>query len=141
MTQSYIDPSKTNFEAFKDLPRDQPIHMLNLIKLKPQAAYHDGTIATGAEAYATYGRLSGPIFRKSGGQIVWSGKPEVMLIGPEQAENWDIAFIAQYPDMAAFVAMMRDPAYQAVTHHRTAAVQNSRLVRMQPLPPGQGFGD
>ena len=32
MTQSYIDPSKTNFEAFKDLPRDQPIHMLNLLQ-------------------------------------------------------------------------------------------------------------
>ena len=50
------------------------------------------------------------------------------------------AFIAEYPDMDAFITMMRDPAYQAITHHRTAAVQNSRLVRMEPLSPGAGFG-
>ena len=42
MTQSYIDPSKTNFEAFKDLPRDQPIHMLNLLQYRDQAEYPEG---------------------------------------------------------------------------------------------------
>jgi len=27
----YIDPSRENWLAFKDLPRDTPIHMLNQI--------------------------------------------------------------------------------------------------------------
>ncbi|HBK15876.1 MAG TPA: DUF1330 domain-containing protein, partial [Erythrobacter sp.] len=31
MASSYIDPSPANFQAFKDLPRDEPIHMLNLL--------------------------------------------------------------------------------------------------------------
>ena len=49
MTQSYIDPSKTNFEAFKDLPRDQPIHMLNLLQYRDQAEYPEGQRAPGLQ--------------------------------------------------------------------------------------------
>ena len=136
----YINPSRESFAAFRSATRSGPIHMLNLVKLRDQATYDDGTKATGAVAYKTYGELSGPIFRALGGRIIWSGKPEVMLIGPDTGEEWDIAFIAEYPDMDAFITMMRDPAYQAITHHRTAALQNSRLVRMEPLSPGAGFG-
>jgi len=138
---NHINPSQESFRAFRDIKRAGPIQMLNLIKLRDQAAYKDGTKSTGAAAYKTYGTLSGPIFRALGGRIIWSGRPEITLIGPETGEDWDIAFIAEYPDMDAFITMMRDPAYQAVTHHRTAAVENSRLVRMQPANAGAGFGD
>ena len=137
----HVDPTRESFRAFRDLTRPGLIHMLNLIKLNKTAKYKDGTIATGAEAYRTYGTLSGPIFRQLGGRIVWSGRPEVILIGPEKDEDWDIAFIAEYPDMDAFTSMMRNPEYQALTFHRTAAVENSRLVRLEPLPPGAGFGE
>jgi uncharacterized protein (DUF1330 family) len=138
---NHINPSRESFQAFRDLKREGVLQMLNLIRLKAQAVYEDGTISTGAEAYRTYGKLSGPIFQALGGRIIWSGKPELMLIGPANDENWDIAFIAEYPDMNAFITMMRDPAYQAVTHHRTAAVENSRLVRMQPSQSNGKFGD
>jgi uncharacterized protein (DUF1330 family) len=137
----HVNPSKDNFRAFREAARPGPVHMLNLVKLREKAAYSDGTVATGAEAYKTYGQLSGPIFRSLGGRIIWSGAPEIMLIGPQTGEEWDIAFIAQYPDIAAFVTMMRDPDYQAVTHHRTAAVADSRLIRMKPLDAGAGFGE
>jgi uncharacterized protein (DUF1330 family) len=63
-----------------------------------------------------------------------------MLIGPE-AEAWDIAFIAEYPSVDAFVAMVRDPVYREAVKHRQAAVADSRLVRMKPLPSGAGFGE
>ncbi|NOX74409.1 MAG: DUF1330 domain-containing protein [Alphaproteobacteria bacterium] len=137
---NHINPSPESFRALRELDRAGPIQMLNLVKLRAQADYEDGTQATGAEAYATYGKLSGPIFRGLGGRIIWSGTPEQMLIGPEETEDWDIAFIAEYPDIAAFVSMVRDPAYQAVTHHRTAAVENSRLIRLKPSQSGAGFG-
>jgi uncharacterized protein (DUF1330 family) len=136
---NHINPSPESFKAFRELTREGPIQMLNLVKLKEKASYDDGTEATGAEAYTTYGKLSGPIFRALGGKIIWSGSPEIMLIGPDQGEEWHIAFIAEYPDIAAFVSMMRDPAYQAVTHHRTAAVENSRLIRLKPGQSGAGF--
>lgn len=136
----HVDPSKERFGAFKDLPRDEPIHMLNLVRVRAEAAYPDGRKATGREAYAAYGRDSGPVFRRLGGRIVWTGRPDLMLIGPE-SEAWDIAFIAEYPSGQAFIDMIRDPAYREAVKHRQAAVADSRLVRMKPGAPGAGFGE
>ena len=136
----HIDPTRDSFARFKDLPRNQPIHMLNLLRLRARAAYADGRDASGAEAYRAYSRESGPIFRALGGRILWSGRPEAMLIGPED-ERWDIAFVAAYPDAQAMIDMIRDPAYQQAARHRTAAVADSRLIRMAPNPQGDGFGD
>lgn len=126
---SNIDPSREQFDAFKSLPRNTPIMMLNLICLNEQANYKDGRRASGAEAYADYGKHSGPIFARVGGKIIWRGKPEAVLIGPKN-EHWDLAFIAQYPNAAAFLEMVTDPDYQAIVYHRQAAVKDSRLIRM-----------
>src|SRR4029078_3692206 len=84
---SHIDPTKEVFAQFKADDRPGPIHMLNLVRLRAQAAYTDGRKATGAEAYAAYWRESGPVFERLGGRIVWQGKFELMLIGPE-SERW-----------------------------------------------------
>ena len=119
---------------------DPTREMLNLVKLRAEAAYPDGRAATGAEAYAAYGRESGPIFRRVGGRIAWSGDFKLMLIGP-QDERWDICFIAEYPHGAAFVEMVKDPDYQKAVVHRQAAVADSRLVRLAPKASGAGFGE
>jgi uncharacterized protein (DUF1330 family) len=134
-----VDPTKEAFAAFRAADRPGPIHMLNLVKLRAHAAYPDGRHATGAEAYAAYGRESEPVFSHLGGLIVWRGVFEQMLIGPTE-ERWDLCFIAQYPDVAAFVAMIRDPAYREAVKHRQAAVEDSRLIRLAPGPVGVGFG-
>jgi uncharacterized protein (DUF1330 family) len=102
----------------KRLPRSaptgakHPIHMLNLVRLRERAIYPDGRERSGAEAYAAYARQILPIFARLGGSIVWRGKFEFMLIGPPE-ERWDLCFIAQYPSVAAFVEMARDPVYRA----------------------------
>ncbi len=62
----YIDPEREQFEAFKQLPRDEPVMMLNLLRFRDKAAYEDGREASGAEAYAAYGEASGPIFGRVG---------------------------------------------------------------------------
>jgi hypothetical protein len=61
----HIDPTKEVFAQFRDNDRVGPIHMLNLVRLRARAAYPDGRAATGAEAYAAYGRESGPVFNGS----------------------------------------------------------------------------
>ncbi|MGZ6826464.1 MAG: DUF1330 domain-containing protein, partial [Mycobacteriales bacterium] len=86
-----------------------------------------------------YGRTSGPVFRRVGGRVVWSGRPETVVTGPE-TERWDVAFIAEYPSAAAFLEMVTDPGYREHVVHRQAAVEDSRLIRTQPLEPGDGFG-
>jgi uncharacterized protein (DUF1330 family) len=137
---SYIDPTKEIFAAFRENDRAGPIHMLNLVRLNAQANYPDGRRTSGAEAYASYGRESGPVFTRLGGRIVWQGKFELMLIGPG-TERWDLCFIAEYPSVAAFVEMIRDPVYREAVKHRQAAVEDSRLIRLAPLAAGKNFGE
>jgi uncharacterized protein (DUF1330 family) len=134
-----VDPTTGAFAAFRADDRPGPIHMLNLVRLRPLAAYPDGRKATGAEAYAAYGRESEPVFSRLGGSIPWRGRFEQTLIGPSQ-ERWDLCFIAHYPSVAAFVAMIRDPVYREAVKHRQAAVEDSRLIRLAPGAAGVGFG-
>ena len=135
----YIDPTKQTFAAFRANDRPGAIHMLNLVRLRVRAAYPDGREATGAEAYQAYGRESGPVFARLGGKIIWRGTFELMLIGPAE-ERWDLCFIAQYPSVAAFVEMIRDPVYREAVKHRQAAVEDSRLIRLAPGEVGARFG-
>jgi uncharacterized protein (DUF1330 family) len=135
----HVDPTKEAFAAFQANERVGPIHMLNLVRFRAKAAYPDGRSATGAEAYAAYGRESYPVFLRLGGRIVWRGSFELMLIGPTD-EKWDECFIAEYPSVAAFVEMIRDPVYREAVKHRQAAVLDSRLIRLAPAEAGAGFG-
>lgn len=140
---AYIDPSRANFEAFKALPRDETIHMLNLLQYRETAIYpdghdHAGKNWTGRRAYEEYGRTSGPIFRRVGGRIVWRGAFQAVVTGPE-AMHWHDGFVAEYPNSAAFFEMIKDPDYQRAVVNRTAALADSRLVRFAPGEGGDGF--
>ena len=140
-----IDPLRAQFDAFKALPRDEPMQMLNLIRLREKAAYPEnhpdhGKNLSGLDAYRAYGRTSGPVFRKVGGKQVWAGRPDAVVTGPAD-EKWDLAFVAEYPSAAAFLAMVADSQYREHVKHRQAAVLDSRLIRLKPLTPGTSFGE
>ena len=140
-----VDPTREQFNAFKSLPRDTPIHMLNLIRLKAIADYPEdhpnhGKGLTGLQAYRSYGAETADIFERLGARQVWAGRPETVVTGPVD-EQWDIAFIAEYPNAGAFLAMVTDPLYRDIVKHRTAAVADSRLIRLAPVSPENGFGE
>ncbi len=142
--EDHIDPTRAQFDAFKALDRDRPIAMLNLVRYRPEAAYPEGhekagAGLTGAEAYKLYGRESGPVFRRVGGEVVWAGAPLLVLTGPAD-EAWHTAFVARYPTAHAFLEMVTDPAYKRAVVHRQAAVLTSRLIRCEPRAAGGGFG-
>ena len=139
-----VDPDRAQFDAFKHLPRDEPIAMLNLVRYRERAAYPPdskfaGDGLTGAQAYRRYCEESGPIFNRVGGKILWSGSPQLMLIGPVD-EAWDAAFVAYYPGASAFLEMVTDDEYRAAVIHRQAAVMTSRLLRCAPRDKGAAFG-
>jgi uncharacterized protein (DUF1330 family) len=136
VSDRHVDPERAQFDAFKALPRDTVIHMLNLVRFKGKATYPVGhPLAdqglTGAEAYRHYSADSGPIFQRVGGSIVWRGTMEAMAIGPAD-EHWDAIFIAEYPGSSAFLEMVTDPVYREAVVHRQAAVETSRLIRCDP---------
>lgn len=135
---TYTSFSKETWQAFRSDDRPGAIHMLNLIRLRPTADYPDGRAATGQEAYGEYSRISAPVLHRLGGRIVWRGGFELTMVGPA-SESWDICFIAEYPSVAAFEEMMRDPVYRDAMAHRQAGVEDSRLVRFSPQPAGMRF--
>ena len=116
----HIDPTKDVFAQFRSNDRPGPIHMLNLVRLRKEAAYPDGRKATGAEAYAAYDRESGPVFL--GGRIVWQGRFELMLIGLQE-ERWD-------------------RLHRRISKRRCLCGDDprSRLSRGSEAPPGGGGG-
>jgi uncharacterized protein (DUF1330 family) len=130
--------TRETFAAFRADNREGPVQMLNLIRLQEHARYEDGRIASGAEAYATYSRISAPVFAGLGGRIIWRGRFELQLIGPSE-ESWDICFIAEYPSVEAFAAMFREPVYREAMVHRQAAVRDSRLIRFAGAAAGASF--
>lgn len=141
----HVDPTRETFAAFRDISRPGPLHMLNLVRLREKAAYPEGFDFggrdwTGRDAYAEYGRLSEPVFKRLGGRIVWRGAFEYMLIGPRE-ERWDLCFVAEYPNLEAFVEMIKNPDYREAVKHRQAAVADSRLIRTEPLDLGGRFSD
>lgn len=140
----FVDPTRESFDAFKALPRDVPINMLNLLRFRGQAEYpldhpNAGLGWSGERAYAEYGTTSGPVFQRVGGTIIWRGKMESMLIGPQQ-KQWDSSFIARYPNSGAFMEMITDPDYKKAVVNRQAGVLTSRLIRFGELEGADGFG-
>ena len=130
---AYVDPSRENFAVFKALPRDTPIHMLNLIKFRDLAEYppdhpNHGKGLSGREAYAIYGTAFQALVADDGAAMVWQAPLECVVTGPPG--EWDEAFVMGYPDSGTFMAMVKNPRYVAeALPHRTAAVADSRLIR------------
>lgn len=128
-----IEPSAAQLGAMVALNRDGPIHMINLLRFRDRAAYTDGDRGrTGQEAYMTYGASAIGFVQGVGGRQVWAGRAELTVIGPAD-ESWDLTVIVEYPNVAAFLKMIADPAYQAIVEHRRAALADSRLIRTQPM--------
>ena len=106
----HIDPSRENWQAFKDLPRDTPIHMLNLIRFRDVAEYPEGHPLhgkglTGREAYAIYREGFQRVVANDGAAMVWEAPIECTVTGP--TGEWDEAFVMGYPNSALFMAMVR----------------------------------
>ena len=134
----HVDPSSEAFATFRAHERPGPVHMLNLVRLRADAAYPDGRGGSGLQAYRSYATETAPILARIGGHIVWRGAFEQTLIGPTD-EQWDHCFVVEYPSVDAFVSMIRDPEYQAAVVHRQAAVADSRLIRLAPRPTASAF--
>ena len=119
--------------------REGPVQLLHLVKFRKVACYEDGATASGPTAYDRYRQLWRPVFQSLGGWIIWSGDFEQTLVGPV-GEKWDLCFIAQYPSLASFTAMLGHPSYREAAKHYQAAVESARLIRLSPQPNGVVFG-
>ena len=140
----YTEPWPGHFTGFMELPDDYPIDLLNLVLYRDKALYppdhpRAGDGLSGAEAFRIYSEQSFRSFAEAGGQLVWAGRMEGMLIGPI-TETWSMAFVARYPSATAFLKSVAHPDYKTAVIHRQAALKTSRLIRLKPFDPSLGGG-
>ena len=119
MTEVMVD-----MKGFFEGDVDTPIYMVNLLKFKDKAEYEDGreTNLTGAEAYLIYGQEVQDHLKKVGGETIFSGRVERLMLG-EVVELWDIVAIAKYPSRKAMIEMIMDADYQESEKHRSAGLK------------------
>jgi len=128
-----ITPNAQQFADLAGAPDDGPVVMLNLLKFKARA---DSTAAaaeatSGAEAYSRYGEQAVRMVESRGGQVLWAGHADHILIG-DPAEDWDQVILVQYPSRAAFIDMVSQPEYQDAHTHRESGLERSVLVACTP---------
>lgn len=137
MSTKTIDPTRASLALLRELPQDGPIVMLNLLRYRAQADYPAATEAapcSGREAYRRYSRLAQAHVAAVGGELLWLGAVQAQVIAPAE-ERWDDVMLVRYPSVAAFLQMLAAPDYQAATVHRTAALEDSRLMATQQTTP------
>ena len=119
-----VTPNEEQINGFLENPEIGPISMVNLLKYKEKAIYDDGrdTNLSGEEAYGLYAAEVINLVEKYGGEFLFAGKVNRLMLG-EVEEMWDSIAIAKYPNRKAMFEMTMDPEYQKIHVHRNAGLE------------------
>ena len=114
-------------------PDEGPFVMVNLLRFRDRAEYHDGsdTHLSGREAYDRYAEGVRPLIEALGGRVVDSGAVTGLLLG-EVEDLWDAVGLVEYPSLGAFRDMALSPEMRAIEHHRMAGLAGQLNIRTRP---------
>lgn len=134
--QTYLEPTQESGRAFFVRGIAGKVVMLNLLRFRATADYSatprlaPTVPITGEAAYRLYMQHTLPHLERSGGRIVFYGRGGELLVGPS-GERWDVAMLVEQSSTAAFMAFANNVEYLAGIGHRTAALEDSRLLPLQ----------
>lgn len=130
---AHVEPTPEAGAAFVRRGIEGPVTMLNLLRFRDEADYSrspelapDEPIS-GREAYRRYEANTLPLLQAAGGEVVVYADGGAPLIGPPD-ERWDLVLLVRYPSPEVFLSFTSDEAYLAGVGHRTAALEDSRLL-------------
>ena len=133
MTEKYLEVTQEAGAALFARNIVGEVVMLNLLRFRDTADYSanpelqpDEPIS-GQEAYQKYIEHTLPFLRESGGDLVFLGEGGQYLIGPQQ-ERWDMVMLVRQKSLADFMAFSSHQEYLVGMGHRTAALEDSRLL-------------
>jgi uncharacterized protein (DUF1330 family) len=135
----YLEPTQNAGRDFMMRGIEGEVVMLNLLRFRKVADYSEHpelaseTPVSGADAYKRYMTHTLPFLKDSGGDMLFLGRGGPFLIGPED-EQWDCAMLVRQSSVQSFIDFASNPAYLAGLGHRTAAVEDSRLLPLTELP-------
>ena len=131
---SYIYPTPEAIAQLgKQFNSEESVVMLNLLKFKKVADYSDhpqlkpSENISGEKAYHIYMKYTQPCIQKLKAEVIFMGKSNQFVIGP-QDESWDLVLIVKYPNILSFYALTQDAEYIKTAGHRSAALEDSRLL-------------
>ena len=131
-----VDATTQAIQEFRSNTKsDIPVVMLNLLRFRELAVYPEGFDAepcSGREAMQRYGAMAEVLVSKAGGRPIWMGSVNDAFIAPD-GEVWDDVVLVYYPSRKHFIDMVESRAYQAAKPHRTAALEDSRLIETTTL--------
>jgi uncharacterized protein (DUF1330 family) len=134
-----ITPTREQFTAFAHGTREGEVVMINLLhfarpeKGDDEAATGGAGGATGADAYRDYSDQVVKMVESRGGRVIWTGRPEQVLIGDTQGDAWDLVALVSYPSRAAFIDMVTSPTYTEAHTHRERGIDRTVLLACEPL--------
>jgi len=133
--KTYLDATQKAGQEFFMRQIKGPVVMLNLLKYRQTAEYPadhplaPGASISGEEAYQLYIRHTLPFLQKAGSEIIFYGKGGAFLIGPEaEEEEWDMALLVKHASVQKFMEFAVTKEYLLGVVHRTAALEDSRLL-------------
>jgi len=133
MKETYLMPTQEAGRDFIMKNIQGPVVMLNLLRFKKTADYSSAPELSpkepisGEMAYQLYIDHTLPHLKKSGGEILFMGKGGHYLIGPSD-ERWDAVLLIRQQSVEIFMAFAQHEAYLQGIGHRTAALEDSRLL-------------
>lgn len=133
-----ITPTREQFTEFAHGTREGEVVMINLLHFaRPEDEAGDGTDGagetTGAHAYRDYSDQVVKMVEARGGRVIWTGRPEQVLIGDSTSDAWDLVALVSYPSRAAFIDMVTSPKYEEAHTHRTRGLDRTVLLACEPL--------
>lgn len=135
MSDRYLEATEAAGRALfmRHIPGE--VIMLNLLRFRDVADYTaspelapDEPIS-GREAYQRYIDFTLPFLEATGGSLMLLGEGGQFLIGPPE-ERWDCVMLVRQSSLADFMAFASDAEYLKGIGHRTAALEDSRLLPM-----------
>jgi uncharacterized protein (DUF1330 family) len=112
--------------------------MLNLLRFRDVADYianpelMPSEPISGQEAYQKYIDHTLPFLVESGGDLAFLGEGGNYLIGPQE-EKWDLVMLVRQKSLSDFMAFSSNQEYLDGMGHRTAALEDSRLLPLVEL--------
>ena len=129
----YIEPTQAAGRAFIERKIKGPVVMLNLLRFRALADYSASPELrpvqpiSGAEAFHRYIDHTLPFLKESGGEVLFLGEASAFLIGPSD-ERWDMVMLVRQSSVESFLAFASHAPYLAGIGHRTAALEDLRLL-------------
>lgn len=112
-----------DLEALRD---DEPVLMVNLMRLKEKASSGNGS---GWDAYQRYSAAAAPLIKARGGTVMWAGRVDAVALGLAQENVWDFVALVRYPSRAAFIDMMTSDEYEQLADpHRVDGLEEHVIL-------------